>query len=158
MSARQRIRVVVNDQAHESEVEPRLLLVDYIRDVVGLTGTHYGCDTSNCGACTLVMNGRSVKSCTMLAVQADGRELLTIEGLAKNGRLHPIQEAFREHHALQCGFCTSGMIMSAYTLLSQNPDPTVEEIRRGIAGNLCRCTGYHPVVDAVKAAAEKLKR
>ncbi|MFQ5849448.1 MAG: 2Fe-2S iron-sulfur cluster-binding protein [Candidatus Binatia bacterium] len=158
MSARQRIRGAVNGQTHENEVEPRLLLVDYIRDVLGLTGTHFGCDTSNCGACTVVMDGKSVKSCTMLAVQADGRELVTVEGLSQDGRMHPIQEAFREHHALQCGFCTSGMIMSAYALLCKNPEPTSKEVRRGIAGNLCRCTGYLPVVDAVKAAAEKLNR
>jgi carbon-monoxide dehydrogenase small subunit len=158
MSARKRIRVTINGQTYEHELECRLLLVDYIRDVVGLTGTHIGCDTSNCGACTVVLDGRSAKSCTMLAVQADGRELLTIEGLARSGQMHPVQEAFWEHHALQCGFCTSGMVMSAYSLLSRNPDPTEDEIRTGIAGNLCRCTGYVPIVQAVKAAAEKLKR
>lgn len=158
MSARQRIRVTINGQTHEHEVESRLLLVDYIRDVVGLTGTHFGCDTSNCGACTVVLDGRSAKSCTLLAVQADGRELLTIEGLARGGRMHPVQEAFWEKHALQCGFCTSGMVMSVYSILSENPEPTEEEIRRGIAGNLCRCTGYIPVIEAVQAAAQRLKR
>lgn len=158
MSTSQRIRVTINNQPRKDDVESRLLLVDYIRDVVGLTGTHYGCDTSNCGACTVVLDGRSAKSCTMLAVQADGRDLLTIEGLARNGEMHPIQEAFWEHHALQCGFCTSGMVMAAYSILSKNPEPTEKEIRTGIAGNLCRCTGYIPIVQAVRAAAKKLRR
>jgi len=132
------------------------LLVDYLRDVAGLAGTHYGCDTTNCGACTVVIDGRSAKSCTWFAVQADGREVLTVEGLARDGELHPIQEAFREHHALQCGFCTSGMLMSAYFLLSKNPDPSDAEIRQALAGNLCRCTGYLPIVEAVKGAAGKM--
>jgi carbon-monoxide dehydrogenase small subunit len=132
------------------------LLVDYLRDVAGLAGTHYGCDTTNCGACTVMIDGRSAKSCTWFAVQADGREVLTVEGLARDGELHPIQEAFREHHALQCGFCTSGMLMSSYFLLSKNPDPSDAEIRQALAGNLCRCTGYLPIVEAVKGAARKM--
>lgn len=156
MPAKTRIEVTVNGRRHEHEVEPRLLLVDYLRDVAGLAGTHYGCDTTNCGACTVVIDGRSAKSCTWFAVQADAREVLTVEGLARDGELHPIQEAFREHHALQCGFCTSGMLMSAYFLLSKNPDPSDAEIRQALAGNLCRCTGYLPIVEAVKGAAGKM--
>jgi aerobic carbon-monoxide dehydrogenase small subunit len=151
-----RIKVKVNGQGYEHEVEPRLLLVDYLRDVVGLKGTHFGCDTTSCGACTIIVDGRSAKSCTLFAVQADGKELLTIEGLARDGALHPIQEAFWTHHALQCGFCTSGMVMAAYFLLSRNPNPSEAEIKQGIAGNLCRCTGYLPIVEAVKSAAKKL--
>ena len=157
MSTKKRIKVSVNGQSYEHEVEPRLLLVDYLRDVVGLKGTHFGCDTTSCGACTVIVDGRSAKSCTFFAVQADGREILTIEGLARKGELHPIQEAFWTHHALQCGFCTSGMVMSAYFLLSRNPDPSEIEIKHGIAGNLCRCTGYLPIVEAVKSAAQKLR-
>jgi aerobic carbon-monoxide dehydrogenase small subunit len=153
---KRRIKVKVNGQGYEHEVEPRLLLVDYVRDVVGLKGTHFGCDTTSCGACTVIVDGRSAKSCTFLAVQADGREILTIEGLARGGELHPIQEAFWTHHALQCGFCTSGMVMAAYFLLSRNSDPSEAEIKQGIAGNLCRCTGYLPIVEAVKSAAKKL--
>lgn len=156
MSLKKRIKVNVNGQSYEHEVEPRLLLVDYLRDVVGLKGTHFGCDTTSCGACTVIVDGRSAKCCTFLAVQADGREILTIEGLARNGELHPIQEAFWTHHALQCGFCTSGMVMAAYFLLSKNSNPSEAEIKQGIAGNLCRCTGYLPIVEAVKAAARKL--
>ena len=152
-----KIQVKVNGTAHASEVEPRLLLVDYLRDVVGLKGTHFGCDTTSCGACTVIMDGRSAKSCTFFAVQADGREILTIEGVARDGELHPIQEAFWTHHALQCGFCTSGMVMSAYFLLSRNPNPSEVEIKQGLAGNLCRCTGYLPIVEAVKTAAQKLR-
>lgn len=151
-----RIKVKINGQSYEHEVEPRLLLVDYVRDVVGLKGTHFGCDTTSCGACTVIVDGRSAKSCTFLAVQADGKEILTIEGLARGGKLHPIQEAFWTHHALQCGFCTSGMVMAAYSLLSRNPNPSEIEIKQGIAGNLCRCTGYLPIVEAVKSAAQKL--
>ncbi|HXV82850.1 MAG TPA: (2Fe-2S)-binding protein [Candidatus Binatia bacterium] len=151
-----RIKVKVNGQSYEHEVEPRLLLVDYVRDVVGLKGTHFGCDTTSCGACTVVVDGLSAKSCTLFAVQADGKEIFTIEGLARDGELHPIQEAFWTHHALQCGFCTSGMVMSAYFLLSRNPHPSEVEIKQGIAGNLCRCTGYLPIVEAVKSAARKL--
>ncbi len=157
MSARQKISVTVNGALHEGAAEPRMLLVDYIRDVIGLKGTRYGCDTSNCGACTVVMDGRSAKSCTFLAVQADGREITTIEGVAAEGRLHPLQAAFQEAHALQCGFCTSGMVMSAYALLAQNPDPSRDDIRQGIIGNLCRCTGYLPVIEAVESAARGLK-
>jgi len=156
MSPKKRIKVSVNGQSHEHEVEPRLLLVDYLRDMVGLKGTHFGCDTTSCGACTILVDGRSAKSCTFLAVQADGREILTIEGLARDGELHPIQEAFWTHHGLQCGFCTSGMVMAAYFLLAKNPNPSETEIKHGIAGNLCRCTGYLPIVEAVKAAARKL--
>jgi carbon-monoxide dehydrogenase small subunit len=157
MSTKKRIQVSVNGQSYEHEVEPRLLLVDYLRDVVGLKGTHFGCDTTSCGACTVIVDGRSAKSCTFFAVQADGREILTIEGVARDGELHPIQEAFWTHHALQCGFCTSGMVMSAYFLLSRNPNPSEVEIKQGLAGNLCRCTGYLPIVEAVKAAAKKLR-
>ena len=156
MPAKTSIQVTINGRRYDHEVEPRLLLVDYLRDVAGLAGTHYGCDTTNCGACTVVIDGRSAKSCTWFAVQADGREVLTVEGLARDGELHPIQEAFREHHALQCGFCTSGMLMSAYFLLSKNPDPSDAEIRQALAGNLCRCTGYLPIVEAVKGAAGKM--
>jgi carbon-monoxide dehydrogenase small subunit len=156
MSTKRRIKVKVNGQSYEHEVEPRLLLVDYVRDVVGLKGTHFGCDTTSCGACTVIVDGRSAKSCTFFAVQADGKEILTIEGLARGGELHPIQEAFWTHHALQCGFCTSGMVMAAYFLLSRNPNPSEVEIKQGIAGNLCRCTGYLPIVEAVKCAAQKL--
>jgi carbon-monoxide dehydrogenase small subunit len=151
-----RIKVKVNGQSYEHEVEPRLLLVDYVRDIVGLKGTHFGCDTTSCGACTVIVDGRSAKSCTLFAVQADGREILTIEGLTRDGELHPIQDAFWTHHALQCGFCTSGMVMAAYFLLSRNPNPSEVEIKQGIAGNLCRCTGYLPIVEAVKSAAQKL--
>ncbi len=156
MSTKKRIKVSINGQSYEHEVEARLLLVDYIRDVIGLKGTHFGCDTTSCGACTVIVDGRSVKSCTFFAVQADGKKILTIEGLAQDGELHPIQEAFWTHHALQCGFCTSGMVMAAYFLLSKNPNPSEAEIKQGIAGNLCRCTGYLPIVAAVKSAAQQL--
>lgn len=149
------ISVTVNGTRHSSEVEPRLLLVHYLRDVLGLTGTHVGCDTSQCGACTIYVNGLAVKSCTMFAVQADGAELLTIEGLAKDGELHPLQEGFWEEHGLQCGFCTPGMIMAAHQILERNPSPTELEIRAGLVGNLCRCTGYHNIVKAVQHAAGK---
>jgi carbon-monoxide dehydrogenase small subunit len=148
-----RVNVTVNGEARESEVEPRLLLVHYLRDKLGLTGTHIGCDTSNCGACTVLLDGESVKSCTVLAAQADGREVKTIEGMAENGNLHPLQEAFWEHHGLQCGYCTPGMIMAAADLLARNPNPSEEEVRHGLEGNLCRCTGYHNIVKAVMAAA-----
>jgi aerobic carbon-monoxide dehydrogenase small subunit len=157
MSTKRRIKVRVNGQSYEHEVESRLLLVDYLRDVVGLKGTHFGCDTTSCGACTVIVDGRSAKSCTRFAVQADGKEILTIEGLARDGELHPIQEAFWTHHALQCGFCTSGMVMSAYFLLLRNSNPSEAEIKHGIAGNLCRCTGYLPIVEAVTSAAQKLR-
>jgi len=157
MSTKRRIKVRVNGQSYEHEVESRLLLVDYLRDVVGLKGTHFGCDTTSCGACTVIVDGRSAKSCTRFAVQADGKEILTIEGLARDGELHPIQEAFWTHHALQCGFCTSGMVMAAYFLLLRNSNPSEAEIKHGIAGNLCRCTGYLPIVEAVTSAAQKLR-
>ncbi len=157
MPAKKQIQVTVNGRRYEHEVEPRLLLVDYLRDFAGLAGTRFGCDTTSCGACTVIIDGRSAKSCTWFAVQADGRNILTVEGLAQDGELHPVQEAFREHHALQCGFCTSGMLMSSYYLLTMNSDPTDEEVREAIAGNLCRCTGYLPVVEAVKSAARVMK-
>jgi carbon-monoxide dehydrogenase small subunit len=147
------IIVTVNGEKHQSDVEPRLLLVHYLREVLGLTGTHIGCDTSQCGACTVFFNGAAVKSCTMFALQADGGDVLTIEGLATNGELHPIQEGFWEEHGLQCGFCTPGMIMSAYQLLKDNPDPSDEQIRHAIDGNICRCTGYQHIVNAVASAA-----
>jgi carbon-monoxide dehydrogenase small subunit len=150
------VRVKVNGHDREAEIEPRLLLVHFIRDVLGLTGTHVGCDTTNCGACTVILDGRPVKSCTVFAVQADGREIRTIEGVASDGQLHPLQEGFKEEHGLQCGFCTPGMILSAYALLEKNPHPTEEEIRWGISGNLCRCTGYQNIVKAVQYAASKM--
>ena len=150
------ISVTVNGSRHTSDVEPRRLLVQYLRDDLNLTGTHVGCDTSNCGACTVLLNGTAVKSCTLFAVQADGVEITTIEGLATNGELHPLQEGFWEKHGLQCGFCTPGMILSSYDLLKMNPQPTEEEIRQGLAGNLCRCTGYHNIVRAVQYAADKM--
>jgi carbon-monoxide dehydrogenase small subunit len=152
-----KIHVTVNGVAHTSEVEPRLLLVHYLRDVLNLTGTHVGCDTSQCGACNVMVNGRSTKACTLFAVQADGAEILTIEGLAKDGVLHPIQEGFWEKHGLQCGFCTPGMIMTAYQFLQRNPRPTEAEIRHALEGNLCRCTGYHNIVRAIQYAAEKMR-
>ncbi len=150
------ISVTVNGAQHTSDVEPRLLLVEYLRDVLNLTGTHVGCDTSNCGACTVILNGSAVKSCTLFAVQADGGEVTTVEGLASNGDLHPLQEGFWEMHGLQCGFCTPGMIMSSYDLLQKNPSPSESEIRHGLAGNFCRCTGYHNIVKAVQYAADKM--
>jgi carbon-monoxide dehydrogenase small subunit len=150
------ISVTVNGTAYRSDVEPRTLLVHYLRDVLGLTGTHVGCDTSQCGACTVVLDGVGVKACTVFAVQADGAEVLTIEGLAKNGQLHPLQESFSIEHGLQCGFCTPGMIMAAYDLLGRNPHPSEEDIRTGLEGNLCRCTGYHNIVKAVQRAAERI--
>ena len=146
--------MTVNGTTHEDDVEPRTLLVHYIRDTLGLTGTNVGCDTSSCGACTLHLDGESVKSCTVLAVQADGADIKTIEGLATNGQLHPMQEAFRQNHGLQCGYCTPGMVMAAVGLLNENPNPTEAEVREGLEGNLCRCTGYHNIVKAVLAAAE----
>lgn len=151
------IRVKVNGMEYSHSVEPRLLLVYYLRDVLRLTGTHVGCDTSSCGACTIHVNGKATKSCTMLAVQADGSEITTIEGMAHNGGLHPLQEAFRECHGLQCGFCTPGMIMTAADLLQNNPAPTEEEIRAALEGNFCRCTGYHNIVKSVQYAAKKIK-
>ena len=148
-----RISLTVNGASQSHDVEPRLLLVHYLRDVVGLTGTNMGCDTSSCGACTIFVNGESVKSCTMLAVQAEGTDILTIEGLANGEELHPMQAAFRENHGLQCGFCTPGMVMAAVGLLNENPKPTEAEVREGLEGNLCRCTGYHNIVKAVLAAS-----
>jgi carbon-monoxide dehydrogenase small subunit len=147
------VSMTVNGTTQEHDVEPRVLLVHYIREALGLTGTNVGCDTSSCGACTVLVNGESVKSCTMLAVQADGTEITTIEGLAHDGELHPMQEAFRENHGLQCGYCTPGMVMAAVSLLQEHPDPTEAEVREGLEGNLCRCTGYHNIVKAVLAAA-----
>jgi len=149
------ITVTVNGTAHTHDVEPRTLLVQYIREVVGLTGTNIGCDTSSCGACTVHLDGEAVKSCTLLAVQADGRQIATIEGLAAaDGTLHPMQQAFMENHGLQCGYCTPGMVMAATSLLNETPHPTEQEVRLGLEGNLCRCTGYHNIVQAVLAAAE----
>jgi aerobic carbon-monoxide dehydrogenase small subunit len=155
MSKRVRVQVAVNGEPRDSEVEPRRLLVHYLREDLGLTGTNVGCDTSNCGACTVLLDGEAVKSCTVLAVQADGAEVTTIEGLAQNADLHPLQEAFWNNHGLQCGYCTPGMIMTAADLLSRNPNPTEEEVRHGLEGNLCRCTGYHNIVKAVLDAAGK---
>jgi carbon-monoxide dehydrogenase small subunit len=148
------VRLTVNGEPHEVEVETRLLLVHLLRDTLGLTGTHVGCDTTNCGACTVHLDGEAVKSCTVLAVQADGAEVKTIEGMADGAKLHPLQEAFWNDHGLQCGYCTPGMIMAAADLLQRNPDPTEEEVRHGLEGNLCRCTGYHNIVKAVLDAAK----
>jgi carbon-monoxide dehydrogenase small subunit len=150
------ISVTVNGATYQKDVEPRLLLVHFLRDVLGLTGTNVGCETSLCGACTIIMDGQSVKSCTQFAVQADGSSIMTIEGLAQNGQLHPIQEGFWEKHGLQCGYCTPGMIMATYDLLQNNPRPNEDEIRHALEGNLCRCTGYHNIVKAVQYAAEHL--
>jgi len=147
------ITVTVNGEKHQQDVEPRLLLVHYLREVLGLTGTHIGCDTSQCGACTVFFNGAAVKSCTMFAVQADGGDVLTVEGLAANGELHPIQEGFWEEHGLQCGFCTPGMIMTAADLLERTTDPSDDDIRHALEGNFCRCTGYHNIVAAIREAA-----
>jgi aerobic carbon-monoxide dehydrogenase small subunit len=153
MAGRVPISVTVNGQLHAGEVEPRQLLVHFLRDTLGLTGTHVGCDTSNCGACTVHLDGDAVKSCTVLAVQADGAEVTTIEGMGSEGDLHPMQEAFWEHHGLQCGYCTPGMIMAGADLIAKNPSPSEEEVREALAGNLCRCTGYHNIVKAVMSAA-----
>ena len=152
-----RISVTVNGIRHEADVEPRTLLVYFLREQLGLTGTSVGCDTSSCGACTLLVDGESIKSCTMLAVQAEGREITTIEGLAQNGEFHAVQKAFHEHHGLQCGYCTPGMIMATVSYLRENPDPSEGEVRHALEGNLCRCTGYHNIVQAVLAAAGELK-
>ena len=152
-----RVNVTVDGVLCSDDIEPRTLLVQYLRDTVGKVGTVVGCDTSNCGACTVHLDGRSVKSCNVLAVQADGHEVTTIEGLARNGELHPVQAAFRECHALQCGFCTPGMIMQSIDLLNENPHPSEAEVRVGLEGNLCRCTGYHNIVESVLAAAEDMK-
>jgi carbon-monoxide dehydrogenase small subunit len=150
------ITITVNGTQHTSEIEPRLLLVNYLREHLRLTGTHIGCDTSQCGACTVLLGNTAVKSCTVLAVQADGANITTIEGLDQAGQLHPLQEAFWEQHGLQCGFCTPGMILTACQLLAENPNPSEAEIRHGIAGNLCRCTGYQNIVRSIEAAAERL--
>lgn len=154
---KRKVTMSINGTSYTHEVEPRLLLVHYIREVAGLTGTHIGCDTTSCGACTVLMNGKSVKSCTVLAVQADGASLQTVEGLARDGQLHPIQEGFWEEHGLQCGFCTPGMMLAAVDLLQRIPDPTEEQIRLGIEGNLCRCTGYQHIVNAIQYAARKMR-
>lgn len=152
-----RITVTVNGKSHTSDVEDRTLLVHYLREQLSLTGTHIGCDTSQCGACVVMVDGNSVKSCTTLAAQCDHASVTTIEGLAQDGNLHPLQEGFWECHGLQCGFCTPGMIMSAYDMLQQNPNPTDDEVRHGLEGNLCRCTGYHNIVRAVQYAAAKMR-
>ena len=154
MAGRVPITVTVNGQLHAGDVEPRQLLVHFLRDTLGLTGTHVGCDTSNCGACTVHLNGDAVKSCTVLAVQADDAEVTTIEGMGSEGDLHPMQEAFWANHGLQCGYCTPGMIMAGADLLAKNPDPSEEDVREALAGNLCRCTGYHNIVKAVMSAAK----
>ena len=151
------VSMTVNGKAVSGDVEPRTLLVQFLREDLGMTGTHVGCDTSQCGACVVHVDGVSVKSCTMLAVQAEGAAVATIEGLATNGELHPMQEAFRENHGLQCGFCTPGMVMTALDLVKNNPDPTDREIRQGLDGNLCRCTGYHNIVKSIKAGAAAMK-
>ena len=156
MAKKELIKVKINGKDREVAADSRLLLVHFIREQLGLTGTHVGCDTSNCGACTVLFNGKTVKSCTMFAVQADGAEVMTVEGLPSNGTLHPLQEGFKEEHGLQCGFCTPGMLMSSYALLQKNPTPTEEEIRWGISGNLCRCTGYQNIVKAVQFASKKM--
>ena len=158
MSKTHHISFTLNGAQREAEVESRLLLVHLIRDVLGLTGTHIGCDTTSCGACTVLLDGRPIKSCTLFAVQVDGRQLLTIEGVMQGGKLHPLQQGFHEEHGLQCGFCTPGMILTAYALLEKNPQPTEQEIRWGISGNLCRCTGYQNIVKAVQNAASKIQQ
>ena len=150
------ITVTVNGQKRSAEVEPRLLLVHFLRGTLGLTGTHVGCDTTSCGACTVLLDGKPIKSCTFLAVQADGREVTTVEGLVRDGELHPIQEGFKEEHGLQCGFCTPGMMLTATALLAENPNPSEEEIRWALAGNVCRCTGYQNIVKAVQWAAANM--
>ncbi len=151
-----RVTVTVNGVRREADVEPRTLLVYFLRETLGLTGTNVGCDTSSCGACTVLLDGESVKSCTMLALQADGRSVTTIEGLAPEGAMHPLQEAFHENHGLQCGYCTPGMLMAAASFLKENPDPTEEEVREALSGNLCRCTGYQNIVVSILDAAERL--
>ncbi|HLE30245.1 MAG TPA: (2Fe-2S)-binding protein [Anaerolineales bacterium] len=151
-----KVTITINGVKQTREAEPRLLLVHFLRDTLGLTGTNVGCDTSQCGACTVLMDGMAVKSCTVLAAQADGSEVMTIEGLAQNGQLHPVQQAFWDNHGLQCGFCTPGMILTAVDLLQHNPNPTEAEIRHGLEGNMCRCTGYHNIVKAILAAAAQM--
>jgi carbon-monoxide dehydrogenase small subunit len=156
VAAEHTVRVTVNGREHTRTVEPRLLLIDFLRNELGLTGSHIGCDTTSCGACTIHLDGRSVKSCTLFAVQADGAEILTVEGLARGETLHPLQQAFHERHGLQCGYCTPGMLMSALALLQDNPTPSRDEIKRAIAGNLCRCTGYRFIVESIEEAARKM--
>ena len=156
MASKQQVKITINGRAREALVEPRTLLVHFIRESAGLTGTHIGCDTSNCGACTVLFNGKTVKSCTMFAVQANGAEITTVEGLMKDGQLHPLQEGFKQEHGLQCGFCTPGMLISSLALLKKTPNPTEADIRWGISGNLCRCTGYQNIVKAVQYAAKKM--
>lgn len=151
------VTITVNGKKHETEVEPRTLLVYFLRENLGMTGTHIGCDTSSCGACTVLLDGKALKSCTMLAVQADGREVTTIEGMAKDGAFHPIQQGFHEKHGLQCGFCTPGMVMTAADLLSNNANPSEDEIRHALEGNFCRCTGYHNIVESIQHAANAMK-
>ena len=151
------ITITVNGKTYQREVEPRLLLVEFIREAIGLTGTHIGCDTSYCGACTIIVDGDPVKSCTLLAVQADGSEVLTVEGLEQDGELHPLQQAFSQNHGLQCGYCTPGMLMSSLSLLAENPDPDIKDIRKQLAGNVCRCTGYQNIIKSVQAAAKNLR-
>lgn len=151
------IEITVNGKLYRRDVEPRLLLVEFIRENLALTGTHIGCDTSYCGACTIILNGEAIKSCTYLAVQADGGEVITVEGLEKDGQLHPIQQAFSECHGLQCGYCTPGMLMSTLALLAENPDPNVKDIRKRLAGNICRCTGYQNIIKSVQSAAKMLQ-
>jgi len=158
MANKQLVKVKINGRSCEAAVEPRTLLVHFIRESLALTGTHIGCDTSHCGACTVILNGKTVKSCTVFAVQADGGEIATVEGLMKDGQLHPLQEGFKQEHGLQCGFCTPGMLMSACALLQKNPNPTEAEIRMGISGNLCRCTGYQNIVKAVQYASQKMAK
>jgi carbon-monoxide dehydrogenase small subunit len=158
MAKKELIKVKINGVEQEAAADPRLLLVHFIRESLHLTGTHIGCDTSHCGACTVILNGKTIKSCTMFAVQADGGEITTIEGMMKDGQLHPLQEGFKQEHGLQCGYCTPGMILSARALLQKNPNPTEAEIRRGISGNLCRCTGYQNIVKAVQYAAQKMAK
>ena len=158
MAPRVPVTVSVNGELRSAEVEPRMLLVHFIREELKLTGTHIGCDTTSCGACTVQLNGRPVKSCTVFAVQADGQEITTVEGLERDGQLHPVQEGFWEEHGLQCGYCTPGMMMTAAALLAENPTPSEEEIRKAISGNLCRCTGYVNIVRSIQYAAEKLRQ
>ncbi len=152
-----KVRITINGAEREAEVEPRLLLVHFIRETLNLTGTHIGCDTTNCGACTVLLDQQPVKSCTIFAVQANGRQIMTVEGLAKDGKLHPIQQGFMDEHGLQCGFCTPGMMMTGYALLQQNADPSEDQIRRAISGNLCRCTGYVNIVKSMQNAARNLR-
>ncbi len=151
------VEISVNGKRYQRELEPRLLLVEFIREVLGLTGTHIGCDTSYCGACTIILDGEAVKSCTFFTVQADGSEIITVEGLEQDGKVHPLQQAFSEKHGLQCGYCTPGMLMSSLALLSENPDPSTRDIRKQLAGNLCRCTGYQNIIKSVQDAAKQLR-